>query len=146
MIDTIPRAPLAPLLALSQAAKNSRVFAHYVLGRLAFLFFMCHPGTLATFSDGQAYLLNRYPNRDLVTTEGQLVSAALRIPTLSLETCAPPRRLFLLRVEECSRSPHPPRRVPRWCEAVADRCHATFEEAPYLGGGMPHPLPPSPGF
>lgn len=34
---------------------------------------MCHPGTLATFSDGQAYLLNRYPNRDLVAMEGQLV-------------------------------------------------------------------------
>ncbi|CAM9662135.1 unnamed protein product [Choristocarpus tenellus] len=49
-----------------------RVFAHYVLGRLAFLFFVCHPGTLATFSDSQTYLKNRYPNRDLVTTEGQV--------------------------------------------------------------------------
>lgn len=57
-----------------QGAKHLRVFAHYVLGRLVLLFFFCHPGTLATFSDGQAYLLNRYPNRDIVTTEGQLVS------------------------------------------------------------------------
>lgn len=57
--------------AVTKNGKRLRVFAHYVLGRLIFLFFVCHPGTLAT-CDGQAYLLNRYPNRDLVTTEGQL--------------------------------------------------------------------------
>ncbi|CAN0034789.1 unnamed protein product [Ectocarpus fasciculatus] len=35
------------------------------------LFFLCHPGTLAT-CDGQAYLRNRYANRDLVKTESEL--------------------------------------------------------------------------
>ncbi|CAN0113401.1 unnamed protein product [Ectocarpus sp. 12 AP-2014] len=35
------------------------------------LFFLCHPGTLAT-CDGQAYLRNRYANRDLVKTETEL--------------------------------------------------------------------------
>lgn len=67
-----------PCLLGRQGERPKRVFAHYVLGRLAFLFFLCHPGTLATFSDGQAYLLNRYPNRDLVTLECQLVSLARR--------------------------------------------------------------------
>lgn len=84
----IKRSPPAPrvcpsmlrsvtMLCLSQQRKkHPRVFAHYVLGRLVALFFFCHPGTLAT-CDGQAYLLNRYPNRDLVTTEGQLVSVVV---------------------------------------------------------------------
>lgn len=49
------------------------MFVHYVLGKMALLFFLCHPGTLAT-CDGQAYLRNRYANRDLVTTESELVS------------------------------------------------------------------------
>lgn len=59
-----------------QGGDRLRIFAHYVLGRLIFLFFVCHPGTLAT-CDGQAYLRNRYPNRDLITTEGQMVGASL---------------------------------------------------------------------
>ncbi|CAM9202720.1 unnamed protein product [Scytosiphon promiscuus] len=48
-----------------------RVFIHYVLGKMLLLFFLCHPGTLAT-CDGQAYLRNRYANRDLVKTEAEL--------------------------------------------------------------------------
>ncbi|CAN0397868.1 unnamed protein product, partial [Ectocarpus sp. 8 AP-2014] len=48
-----------------------RVFIHYVLGKMLMLFFLCHPGTLAT-CDGQAYLRNRYANRDLVKTETEL--------------------------------------------------------------------------
>ncbi|CAN0605629.1 unnamed protein product [Ectocarpus sp. 12 AP-2014] len=43
------------------------------------LFFLCHPGTLAT-CDGQAYLRNRYANRDLVKTETELVSTTLVRP------------------------------------------------------------------
>lgn len=53
--------------------KPQRVFIHYVLGKMILLFFLCHPGTLAT-CDGQAYLRNRYANRDVVTTESELVS------------------------------------------------------------------------
>jgi len=47
---------------------RQRIFAHYVLGRLAFLFFICHPGTLATFGESKVYLENRYPNRLLDTS------------------------------------------------------------------------------
>lgn len=60
---------------LSCLVSPQRVFIHYVLGKMLLLFFLCHPGTLAT-CDGQAYLRNRYANRDLVTTESELVSYA----------------------------------------------------------------------
>eukprot|EP00903_Cladosiphon_okamuranus_P017419 g16043.t1 len=55
---------------MAKQAKQ-RVFIHYVLGKMLLLFFLCHPGTLAT-CDGQAYLRNRYANRDLVTTESEM--------------------------------------------------------------------------
>ncbi|CAM9354441.1 unnamed protein product [Phaeothamnion confervicola] len=48
-----------------------RVFAHYVLGRLAALFFLCNPGSAACFADSKTYLQERFPNRDLVVDELQ---------------------------------------------------------------------------
>ncbi|CAM9616395.1 unnamed protein product [Discosporangium mesarthrocarpum] len=49
---------------------------------------MCHPGTLATFSDSQTYLKNRYPNRDLIT-EGQLQTHRRHSTPRSIEDYAP---------------------------------------------------------
>lgn len=68
--------PLSPCFLLAIRVLfclPQRVFIHYVLGKMLLLFFLCHPGTLAT-CDGQAYLRNRYANRDLVKTESELVS------------------------------------------------------------------------
>lgn len=44
-----------------------RIFAHYVLGRLGFLgllFFLCHPGTQATFQSKE-FLTKRWQHREL---------------------------------------------------------------------------------
>lgn len=38
------------------------------MARLAFLFFLAHPGSAATFDDTKTFLLSRYPNRDVVPT------------------------------------------------------------------------------
>ncbi|KAG5192833.1 hypothetical protein JKP88DRAFT_347339 [Tribonema minus] len=66
------------LLLIQQCADfagrvRRRIFAHYVLGRLGFLallFFLCHPGTMATFN-GKDYLTHRYPNRELAVAASE---------------------------------------------------------------------------
>lgn len=74
MLPLLISLPLSVLLSpCVRGSPSQRVFIHYVLGKMLLLFFLCHPGTLAT-CDGQAYLRNRYANRDLVKTEAELVS------------------------------------------------------------------------
>ena len=71
---TLRPTPVTPSVYGLFLLSPQRVFIHYVLGKMLLLFFLCHPGTLAT-CDGQAYLRNRYANRDLVTTESEMVSS-----------------------------------------------------------------------
>ncbi|KAG5184721.1 hypothetical protein JKP88DRAFT_314140 [Tribonema minus] len=104
-----------------------RIFAHYVLGKLGFLgilFFLCHPGSQATFCS-KDYLSQRYPNLKLLATSAGHDGGAASEATKRVLRCK--------REASCTRRKSTEGAASHTVGSVRGRHSVAFVAAPSLG-------------